>query len=70
MNDFLRAQFDKLLVAALICFMLGVLVHLIHVHTEPAAQAIAWLEKSIDILTGGLIGIVTGRVISGGGTER
>lgn len=62
--DLLRAQFDKLLLAALICFFCGVLIYLARLADPVAAPALAWTEKSIDFLTGALLGIVTGRAIS------
>jgi hypothetical protein len=58
--DFLRSQFDKLLLACFVAFLLGMLFHLLR--ERPDSSAIAWLEKSVDMVTGALLALVTGRI--------
>lgn len=64
MGDFLRAQFDKLLLASLLALMLSVLLHLLHARPQnDYAAAVGWLEKSIDMITGSLLTLVTGHLL-------
>jgi hypothetical protein len=59
--DFLKTQFDKLLLMAFIIALVCMLLHMISV--RPESTAVAWLEKSIDMVTGALLALVTGAVL-------
>lgn len=63
--QFWRSQFDKLLLASILALLLSMLLHLLHLKTpsDLAAPAIAWLEKSIDMITGSLLTLVTGHLL-------
>lgn len=58
--DFLKTQGDKLLLVVLIVFMITVLIHLLH--HDASSAAVAWLEKSVDVVLGSLLTLITGQV--------
>jgi hypothetical protein len=60
---FLKSQFDKILISALLLFLMFFWQHAIHHNVDPAT--VQWLEKSIDILTGSLGTLVTGQMFRG-----
>lgn len=59
--DFVRSQGDKLLLAVLVALMVGTLIHL--VHHEAQSPVIPWLEKSVDMMLGSLLTLITGHAL-------
>lgn len=58
--EFLKSQGDKLLLTSLIVFMIGALTHF--VHHDPASAVVPWIEKSVDVVLGSLLTLITGQV--------
>jgi hypothetical protein len=58
--EFLKSQGDKLLLVALIVFMISVLIHLLH--HDASSAAVAWIEKSVDVVLGSLLTLITGQI--------
>lgn len=55
MSDFLKAQFDKLLLLTIIVFFTLVLLLLLYRFPNLDQSTLQWIEKSVDMATGGLI---------------
>jgi hypothetical protein len=59
MREFLKTQFDKLLLASLMLVFLVVILHLVHDTPEPT-KAIDWAINAFSALSGALLGLITG----------
>jgi hypothetical protein len=59
--DFLKTQFDKLLMTGFAVFLLILLALLLSFKLD--GGVVAWLEKSIDMVTGSLLTMVTGQLL-------
>jgi hypothetical protein len=59
--DFLKAQFDKLLLVGFTLVMLALLALMLAYKMDTGA--IAWLEKSVDMVTGSLLTLITGQFL-------
>lgn len=61
MNDFIKAQFDKLLLTFLVLVCLGTVLHLIH-HTADAS-VVNWGLSLVSGVIGALLTLITGNVL-------
>lgn len=61
MTQFLHDQFDKILLSFLILVFLAVAVF---------AATPDWATRTIDVLTGALVGIITGKLMRGGANAQ
>jgi len=61
MTDFIKTQFDKLLLTFLVLVSLGVVLHLIH-HTADAS-VINWGLALVSGIVGSLLTLITGNVM-------
>lgn len=57
--DFLKDEFDKILLVSILILLGTIYVHLLH-HGPTDTAAIGWVEKTFDTLTGALLILVTG----------
>ena len=60
--DFIRQNFDKLLLASLLLVMLGVIVHMTHDHAD--AGNVSWAREQSGTVLGALITLVTGAILA------
>jgi hypothetical protein len=59
--EFLRSQFDKLLLVGFATILLALLALMVSYKMD--SGAIAWLEKSFDMVTGSLLTLITGQLL-------
>lgn len=62
----IREHFDKVALLALTVLFLGMLLDLIKFH--PDSAAISWAEKSLDVILGSLLTLITGQAFRAGTT--
>lgn len=58
MSDFLKSQFDKLLLIVLVIFLSIYALHTAHHPTD--AKLADWATKTSDLMTGALLTLITG----------
>ena len=64
MLEFLRTQFDKLLLLFMVIYFTIFMMILLIRYPNLDAGTLQWIEKSVDLVTGAIIGTVTGAAIA------
>ena len=62
----LSNHFDKILLVGFSSLLLAMLLDLVKYH--PDSSVIPWIEKSIDVVLGSLLTLITGQIFRGGTT--